>query len=81
MALAFSQILGVHQLPSPQMSEFLILQNLLQYMQITPQSTMIHKEPKNKQPSTKIFFHCNSSLMLGMMDGKLGFNKGKFVGL
>ena len=50
-------------------------------MQITPQSTMIHKEPKSKQPSTKIFFHCNSSLMLGMMDGKLGFNKGKFVGL
>ena len=50
-------------------------------MQITPQSTMINKEPKNKQPSTKIFFHCNSSLMLGMMDGKLGFNKGKFVGL
>ena len=50
-------------------------------MKITPQSSIIHKEPKNKQQSTKKNFHCNSSLMLGMMDGKLRFNKGKFVGL
>ena len=49
-------------------------------MQVIPQLKMIHKEPKNKQPSTICFFHCNFSLMVGMMDGKLGFKNGKFVG-
>ena len=50
-------------------------------MQITPQSTMIHKRTQKQTTNHKKFFHGNSSLMLGMMDGNLGFNNGKFVGL
>ena len=74
MALAFSQTLGVHQLPSPQMSEF----DSSKPPSIHANHSTINNDP---QRCTKYFFHCNSSLMLGMMDGKLGFNKGKFVGL
>ena len=81
MALAFPQTLGVHQLPSPQMSEFCSSKP----PSVHANHSTINNDPqitqKKKQPSKNFFFHCNSTLMLGMMDGKLGFNKGKFVGL
>ena len=44
----------------------------------------INNDPQRTQKQTtkhKKNFHCNSSLMLGMMDGKLGIKNVKFVGL